>query len=70
MSGWPAPRPRLSSEAAVKRVAAGGASPLLRPLSLSKRPSTRLAYLSAAGFRLGLAPARSGVQVKVPHFDA
>jgi hypothetical protein len=37
---------------------------------LVKRPSTQLAYLSAAGFRRGLAPARSGVQVKVPHFDA
>ena len=37
---------------------------------LVKRPSTQLAYLSAAGFRLGLEPARSGVQVKVPYFDA
>ena len=34
------PRSSLSSEAAVKRVAAGGASPLIRPLSLSKCPST------------------------------
>ena len=37
---------------------------------LVKASFDRLAYLTAAGFRLGLAPARSGVQVKVPYFDA
>ena len=34
---------------------------------LVKASFDRLAYLTAAGFHLGLAPARSGVQVKVPH---
>ena len=57
MSGWPAPT-----------VAAGGASPLIQARSLSRRPSTRLAYLSAARCHLGLASARFGVLVKVPRF--
>ena len=67
------PRPSLSSEAAVKRAASRSVrSPLqLWPPVVRHRPFERLAYLSAAGCHLGLAPAKgSGVQVKVPHSHA
>jgi hypothetical protein len=45
MSGWPAAAAELVEQGRGGQLAAaGGASPLIQALSLSKRPSTRLAY--------------------------